>query len=301
MRVTQSMLSNNMMRNLSNSYGNMRKYQDQLSTGKKISRPSDDPVVAMKGVMYRANLQEVEQYKRNFSEAHNWVENSDAALDKVTQAVQRIRELTVQASNDTYEAKQRESIGAEVEQLKEHLQELANTKVGDKYIFNGTDTLSKPVDFTKVPPTSTNANPVKIELSKGVYLTVNIDANNVFSNSSTTGDGKGLFSDIQGLIDDLNNPASSGAGIGKYLGFIDEHVSTLLSTRAQLGARSNRLELMEARVDEQEVIANKLMSDNEDADIGQVITNLKTQEAVQNAALSSGARIIQPSLVDFLR
>jgi flagellar hook-associated protein 3 FlgL len=302
MRVTQSMLSNNMLRNLSKSYGNMSKYQDQLTTGKKINRPSDDPVVAMKGVMYRTNLQEVEQYKRNFSEAYNWVENSDAALDKVTSAVQRIRELTVQASNGTYDPGQRESMAAEIDQLKEHIQELANTKVGDKYIFNGTDTLSKPVDLTKTPPqTSTNPDPVKIELSKGVYLTVNVDANNVFSNSLTPGDGKGLFSDIQGLIDDLNNPASSGTDIGKYLGFIDDHVSTLLSTRAQLGARSNRLELMEARVDDQEVIANKLMSDNEDADIEQVITNLKTQEAVQNAALSVGARIIQPSLVDFLR
>jgi flagellar hook-associated protein 3 FlgL len=291
-----------MLRNLSNSYSRMGTYQDQLSTGKKINRPSDDPVVAMKGVMYRTNLQEVEQYKRNFSEAYNWVENSDAALDKVTSAVQRIREITVQASNGTYEAGQRESIAAEIDQLKEHIQELANTKVGDKYIFNGTDTLSKPVDLTQVPPqTSSNANPVKIELSKGVYLTVNVDANNVFSNSTTPGDGKGLFSDIQGLIDKLNNPASSGEDIGKYLGLIDDHVSTLLSTRAQLGARSNRLELMEARVDDQEVIANKLMSDNEDADIEQVITNLKTQEAVQNAALSVGARIIQPSLVDFLR
>jgi flagellar hook-associated protein 3 FlgL len=300
MRVTQSMLSNNMLRNLSNSYGNMSKYQDQLTTGKKITRPSDDPVVAMKGVMYRTNLQEVEQYKRNFSEAYNWVENSDAALDNVTQAVQRIRELTVQASNSTYDPDQRASIAAEIGQLKEHIEELGNTKVGDKYIFNGTDTLNKPVDLSQ-SVTSENANPVKIELSKGVYLTVNIDANNVFSNSSSPGDGEGLFSDIQGLIDDLKNPSSTVDDIGKYLGFIDEHVSTLLSTRAQLGARSNRLELMEARVDEQEVIANKLMSDNEDADIERVITNLKTQEAVQNAALSVGARIIQPSLVDFLR
>ncbi len=77
---------------------------------------------------------------------------------------------------------------------------------------------------------------------------------------------------------------------------IDDHVSTFLSTRAQLGARSNRLELMEARVDDQEVIANKLMSDNEDADIERVITNLKTQEAVQNAALSVGARLFNHRL-----
>ena len=103
MRVTQSMLSSNSLRNLSESYRKMGKYQDQLATGKKIARPSDDPVVAMKGMTYRTNLMEVEQYKRNFNEAYNWVENTDSALDQATSALHRIRDLTTQASNDTYE------------------------------------------------------------------------------------------------------------------------------------------------------------------------------------------------------
>ena len=67
MRITQSMLSNNMLSNLSNNYEKMAQYQDQISSQKKINRPSDDPVVAMKGITYRRNLQEIEQYKRNFS------------------------------------------------------------------------------------------------------------------------------------------------------------------------------------------------------------------------------------------
>ena len=77
MRVTQSMLSNNMLTNLSSSYDRLGKLQDQMNTQKKITRPSDDPVVAMKGMTYRTNLMEVEQYKRNFNEAYNWVENTD--------------------------------------------------------------------------------------------------------------------------------------------------------------------------------------------------------------------------------
>ncbi|MBS2771204.1 flagellar hook-associated protein FlgL [Anoxybacillus rupiensis] len=303
MRVTQGMLAANMLRNLSASYAQLGKYQDQLATGKKINRPSDDPVVAMKGMAYRTNLTEVQQYKRNFSEAHSWIDNSDSALDEATQVLQRIRELVVQASNDTYETTQRESIAQEVQQLTDHLVSIANTKVGDKYIFNGTDTLQQPVDLNRTPPVSTNNSEVKIELSQGIYIPVNVDPTKVFSydNAATTANGNGLFSDLKFLNNDLNDATKSGADINQYLSYIDKHINNLLSARAELGARMNRVELMEERVDQQEVVANRILSDNEDADIERVITDLKMQETVHRAALGVGSRIIQPTLLDFLR
>lgn len=301
MRVTQSMLANNMLKHLSASYANLGKYQEQLSTGKKINRPSDDPVVAMKGIAYRTNLTEVEQFKRNFSEAYNWIENSDAALDKATQALQRIRELVVQASNDTYEATQRQAISQEIKQLTDQLVMIANTKVGDKYIFNGTNTLEPPVQMNGTSiTTSDNVEEVKIELAKGIYIGVNVDPTKVFHYDASQ-KGKGLFSDLQSLANDLDNPAKTGKDINEYLGYIDQHITNLLGVRAELGARMNRIELMEDRIDSQQVIAEKMLSDNEDVDMEKVITDLKTQESVHRAALAVGARIIQPTLVDFLR
>ncbi len=301
MRVTQGMLTGNMLRNLSASYARLGKYQDQLATGKKINRPSDDPVIAMKGMIYRTNLTEVEQFKRNFSEAYNWIENSDAALDKATQALQRIRELVVQASNDTYEVSQRAAISEEIKQLTEHLASIANTKVGDKYIFNGADTLKQPVDLSQaLPVVSKNTDEIKIELSKGIYIPVNVNPTKVF-NYDNTAKGNGLFSDLEFLNNDLNDATKSGKDINQFLCYIDKHINSFLSARAELGARLNRIELMEERIDQQEVIANRILSDNEDADIERVITDLKTQESVHRAALGVGARIIQPTLLDFLR
>jgi flagellar hook-associated protein 3 FlgL len=300
-RVTQSMLANNMLKHLSASYANLGKYQEQLSTGKKINRPSDDPVVAMKGIAYRTNLTEVEQFKRNFSEAYNWIENSDAALDKATQALQRIRELVVQASNDTYEETQRQAISQEIKQLTEQLVTIANTKVGDKYIFNGTNTLQPPVQMNGTSiTTSDNTEEVKIELAKGIYIGVNVDPTKVFHYDASQ-KGKGLFSDLQSLANDLDDPAKTGKEINEYLGYIDQHITNLLGVRAELGARMNRIELMEDRIDSQQVIAEKMLADNEDVDMEKVITDLKTQESVHRAALAVGARIIQPTLVDFLR
>lgn len=294
MRITQSMLSSNMLRNLSTSYEKLAKYQDQISSQKKITRPSDDPVVAMKGITYRRNLQEVGQYQRNFSEAYNWIDNSDAALDKAGQALQRIHELIVQASNDTYDKEQRTSISAEISQLKEHLAEIANTKVGDKYLFNGTDTLSRPVDLETAPLTvSTNSNPVRIELSKGINITVNVKPDDVFS--------KDLFNDIEGLKLALENEDSDGEALNAFLEKIDSHLSNVTNARADLGARANRVELMEERINQQEIIASKTMSDNEDVDFEKVVTDLLAQESAHRAALSAGARIMQSTLMDFLR
>ena len=139
------MLAANSLRHLSNSYSNMQKYQDQLATGKKINRPSDDPVVAIKGMFYRTNLTEVEQYKRNLNEAYQWMESSEQGIEHATQVTQRIRELLVDGQNGTKSPEDLKAIAVEIGQLKEDLAGVANTQVGGKYIFNGTKTDSQPV------------------------------------------------------------------------------------------------------------------------------------------------------------
>lgn len=95
MRVTQSMLSGNMLRNLNNSYGKMSKLQDQLASGSKINRPSDDPVIAVKGMGYRRELGKVEQFTRNMNEVNSWLDTSNESLDQVNTALARVKELIV--------------------------------------------------------------------------------------------------------------------------------------------------------------------------------------------------------------
>ncbi|WP_342540895.1 flagellar hook-associated protein FlgL [Heyndrickxia sp. FSL K6-6286] len=292
MRVTQSMLSNNFLNNMGKSYEKMGKITEQMYTQKKITRPSDDPVVAMKGVFYRTNLKEVEQFKRNFTEAHNWIDNTDAALDQATKVMQRIRDLTLQAANGTLDGAERNAVGKEVEQLRDQLAEIGNTKVGDKFLFNGTDTTNAPVvDVTTIPAdVSQNTNPVKLELSKGSYIQVNTE-------NPLTSD---IFDQLNQLIDKLD-PNNTNPNFDSDLGNLDAGINKILNARSTLGARSNRIELMEDRIDQQGINATSMMSKNEDADMEKVITDLVTQEAVQRASLGMGARIIQPTLLDFLR
>ncbi|WP_368996637.1 flagellar hook-associated protein FlgL [Caldifermentibacillus hisashii] len=286
MRVTQSMLSNNMLRNLSSNYNKMGKLQDQLTTQKRITRPSDDPVVAMLGLGYRDNLNKVQQYSRNVSEATNWLDSTDDAISQGVKVLQRIRELTVQASNGTYEEGQRGAIAVEVDQLKEQLETIAKTQVGGKYIFNGENTNKAPAvgNFSE--------GDVELEIFDGIKLNVNTKGSELF---------KSVFNTLDSLKSKLEDKTASDSDIGGFLDTLDSEIDHFLKIQADVGAKQNRVEMMEDRLSSQEIIATEVMSKNEDVEIERAITDLITQESIQRAALSVGARIIQPSLVDFLR
>ncbi|MGD6794226.1 flagellar hook-associated protein FlgL [Metabacillus indicus] len=293
MRVTQSMLAANSLRNLSKSYEKMGTYQDQLATGKKISRPSDDPVVAMKGMHYRTNLTEVEQYQRNISEAYQWMENSEGGIEQGTQVLQRVRELVVQASNGTNSPEDLKAIGAEIKQLKEDLVGSANTQVAGNYIFNGTETKKAPVTLNADGTVTVlvDKSPFEVEVSKGVSLKANINSDNVFSED--------LFAVVGSIEKALTS--GDGSGLDGLLSDLDGKMDAMTAERAELGARYNRLELIEDRVMKQEVVSTRILSENEDADLEKVIMSLTAQESLHRAALSVGARIMQPTLMDFLR
>ncbi|AWI13577.1 flagellar hook-associated protein FlgL [Caldibacillus thermoamylovorans] len=286
MRVTQSMLSNNMLRNLSNNYNKMGKLQDQLTTQKRITRPSDDPVVAMLGLGYRDSLNKVQQYSRNISEATNWLDSTDDAISQGVKVLQRIRELTVQASNGTYEEAQRGAIAVEVDQLKDQLETIAQTQVGGKYIFNGENTNKAPTvgNFSE--------GDVELEIFDGIKLNVNTKGSELF---------KSVFNTLDSLKSKLEDKTASDTDISGFLDTLDSEIDHFLKIQADVGAKQNRVDMMKDRLSSQETIATEIMSKNEDVEIEKVITELITQESVQRAALSVGARIIQPSLVDFLR
>lgn len=302
MRVTQSMLSNNMLRNLSNNYNKMGKLQDQLTTQKRITRPSDDPVVAMLGLGYRDSLNKVQQYSRNISEATNWLDSTDDAISQGVKVLQRIRELTVQASNGTYEEGQRGAIAVEVDQLKEQLETIAQTQVGGKYIFNGKNTNKAPTAGDFSDGDIELSDDIELEIFDGIKLNVNTKGRELFKSvSNKSVSNKSVFDTLDSLKSKLEDKTASDTDISGFLDTLDSEIDHFLKIQADVGAKQNRVDMMKDRLSSQEIIATEVMSKNEDVEIEKVITELITQESVQRAALSVGARIIQPSLVDFLR
>ncbi|MEY9971890.1 flagellar hook-associated protein 3 FlgL [Lysinibacillus sp. RC46] len=304
MRVTQSMLSNNMLLNLNNSYGKMSKLQDQITSGTKITRPSDDPVIAVKGMGYRRDLGQVEQYTRNMNEVNNWLDTTDESLNQVGEQMKRVRELVIQAANDTNTPDERAKIKAEIDQIRQQIQDVGNTKIADRYIFSGTKT-GQPLFENGALNTNLNSEDVKIEVYDGIQMNVNTPGAELFQN----------IDDMMGEISDLLDPErpggpATGEEIGNALGGVAEQSTgdditaihnKILEAQADVGARQNRVELMENRLAIREVSVTKQMSDNEDVDYAKAITEMITQNSIHQAALSVGAQIIQQTLVDFIR
>ncbi|MDN4606792.1 flagellar hook-associated protein FlgL [Sporosarcina highlanderae] len=291
MRVTQSMLSNNTVRNLMTSYNKMGKLQEQAASGKRINRPSDDPEAAMKSIGFRNQVDKIEQYKKNLIEVNNYLDSSDDALDSVGQALHRAKELVTNAANTgAMNPEEREFIKIELRQLQETIQDLANTQVMGNYIFSGTKTDTplfnkQTKEFT--PDTDGFSKDIEIEIFNGVNLKVNTNARDLF---------EGLNTFFKGITE-----AGEDVKFDKALADLDKQMDDVLALRMDIGGRSNRAELMQNRLDIQEASTKKLQSENEDIDFEKVITEMLTQEAVYRASLSVGARVIQPSLVDFLR
>ena len=301
MRITQTMLQNNMLNNLFKSQASMDKYLTQLHTGKKITRPSDDPIIAMKGMGYRTEVTEIEQYRRNASEVWSWFDHSDDVLNNASKAMQRMEYLAVQAANGTNSEDELSSIKKEVEQLKEQMIEIANTNVNGKYIFNGTDTNIPPievgVDENGDEELIFNVDPqdlqtVDVEVSKGIKMAVNISPEGLF-------DEEGLFTNIESFLNALEN--GDQEALNTSIGELQDSSLNIIQSRAELGARMNRLELIEDRLSQQEIIAKDTMAKNEGVDFEEAVMNLMTQEVIHRAVLSAGSKIIQPSLLDFLR
>ncbi|MEC2309885.1 flagellar hook-associated protein FlgL [Bacillus atrophaeus] len=298
MRVTQGMIQQNSLRYIGSSYAKLDKLQSQVSSGKKISKASDDPIVAMKSLKYNTQLSQVKQYQSNASQAFTWLENTETNITEGIDVLSKVRDLVVQAKNGQNGEAELKSIGVEVNQLKEQLLNIANTQVNGRYIFNGTNSDSPPVvdngDGTYTIP---DADDVNVNISSNMTLKVNSDPKSAFGGTSAS--GQNVFE----MLESLENALNSGSvdDMKSTLSDIDQFTDGMSAERSDIGARYNRLELINKRLETQEETATKVLSDNEDVELEEVITDFIAQQSVHRAALAVNAKIVQPTLIDFLK
>ncbi|MDA1476559.1 flagellar hook-associated protein FlgL [Bacillus sp. CLL-7-23] len=302
MRITQGMIAKNSLRYISSSYGKLDQLQSQIASGKKITKASDDPIVAMKSLKYNTQLSQVKQYQSNASQAFTWLENTETNITEATDVMGKIRELAVKAENSTNGDAELQAIGVEVGQLKEQLIQIANTQVNGRYIFNGTNSDVAPIVesggvYTYNFESYTSTSDVNVNVSSNATLKVN--SNPISAFGGQLGNGQNVFE----MIDSLETALKSGSlgGMTTILSDIDQFTNTMSAERSDVGARYNRLELINTRLNVQEETATKVLSDNEDVELEKVISDFVTQQSVHRASLSVNAKIVQPTLIDFLR
>ncbi|WP_405158015.1 flagellar hook-associated protein FlgL [Paenibacillus sp. FSL H8-0283] len=306
MRITNNMLSSQLLLNLNRNAQQMNNTQTQMASGMKINKPSDDPVGITYSLRYRAELASNEQYQKNVDSATSWLDFNDTVMDQAGSIVQRLRELTVQASTGTNPQSALDSVKEEVNQLKEQLIDVANSKLNGKYVFNGETYDIKPYDFTKDANGSsdttdaasviTDTGKINFIVGESVQLPINVTGNEAFGNED---EDDNLFVVLNNIIQALSD--GDQKELSNQLGTIDSRMDKMLAIRSEIGAKTNRIELMMGRLDDLGVNLTDLQAKVEDADYAELIMKSKIQENIYNASLSAGSKIISPSLVDFLR
>jgi len=295
-RVTQSMMSSQLLRNLNTNMRQMDNLQNQLSTGRKLNKPSDDPVGITYSMRYRSELSANEQYEKNADAAQSWLDFTDTVLGQAGDVFQRVRELAVQGANGTNTPESLNSIKSEIGQLYEQLVQIGNSEFNGKYVFNGQFTDVAPYTSASAATEMTDAVHIQYEVSPGVKMPVSTTGNEVFGAPS---DDDNAFKVLKDLISALDSADSSA--VGDVLGKLDSRYDKFLEVRAEVGAKTNRLEHAENRLKDININLESLQSKTEDADLSEVITRFLMSENVYRSSLSAGSKLIQPSLVDFLR
>jgi flagellar hook-associated protein 3 FlgL len=296
-RFTNDILSRQTLFDLGNITDKLSKTQQELSSGKRINAPEDDPYGSGRAVSLRNELADVQQYQVNINDASAWAAQTDSSLGNVTDLLQRARELTVQAANGTQNQDSLNAISSEMKQIKASLLSEANATYNGRYIFSGT--------ATNVPPYPTNAYagtalPVQRLIAPGEVVQVNQDGPSAFGVQAVgppaTKNVFDVMDDVIGALDTGNMPALQTTALTE----LDGSFTTALNARTTVGAISNRLDTQRTRMSAQELSVTDLLSKTEDADMAKtLITYSQTQTAYQ-AALQAGAKIIQPTLMDFL-
>jgi flagellar hook-associated protein 3 FlgL len=292
MRVTPGMLTQTLLHNLQGLQSRLNDLSDQLTSGRRVRKPSDDPAGAAIALDIRARQNRLEAQARGRGMATDWLQSTETNLNDIAQTLARVKELSVQASSTLLDQSSRNAIADELDQILDHLVQVGNARIGDRFLFAGLRTTTPP--FTRTPGTTTvtyggTASGVSMRVDAGVVMTVGVPGSSLAS----------VFSAVGGLIDDLRTP---GVVIGPArLQAVETAHDAVLALQAQVGAKTNRLEAMEQRAGQDAVALASHLSEIEDTDFTAALLDYQTRQTVYQAALVAGSKLIQPSLLDFLR
>ena len=307
MRITQATMTNSFIRNLSKNLKQMETYHDKLTSGKEVSKPSDDPLLVGKIMDMHNNIKQNEQYNSNISDTLGWVATQDNALGGVTAGLNRIRELMIYGANGSLSKTDRLAIKEEVVMEIEGLTDVLNTNFDGRYIFAGQRTNTMPFNVKdgviEYNTTQGSEDNIEREISQGVTIEL-ITAGNIFTNAADASDdnkdlGK-FLNDIVIALEDGGQESLEKIS-GNFLGDMDKHIENVLTVRSKIGAIDNRLEASLDRNKSENINLNTILTEREDIDIAEKYMEFITMSTIYQASLSIGSKIMQPSLLDYMR
>lgn len=301
LRTTSLNLSRNFVRNFNQHLSRIEKYQNEVSSGRRLNKPSDHPDDAMLALGIQSYNASLAQYMRNIEDGRLRLNLAENTLNDIQNLTTRAKDLALMGSNSTLNSSDRKNIAIEVNQLLEHLLTLANQKSTDGYLFGGTQTESKPFDAIRngqgeiesVAAHGEISGQLKRMVSENMTISVNVDAKGLLYGE------KNLFKTLIKLRDALRSGDTQT--ISDTAGELSDLLDKVLEKVSEVGSKSQFLEERKSELDAEKLEYTKRLADLRDADLTESLVNLQQEEVAYQAALSVGAEILKTSMLNFIK
>jgi len=293
MRITQRAVALTSLQGLNRNLDSLSRLQQQLTSGKQISSPSDSPTGTNRAMQIRGDQAAVEQQARNITDAKGWLEQTDSTLLTMVEQVRRVRDLTVQGLNGGSSAASAEALATEVASIREGLIALANTSVRGRPLFGGVTSTGAAYDPAGNWAGDASA-PVMRRVSDTESIRIDITGPEAFGTAPND-----LFTLVGKIATDLTT--GGPAALSTDLLGLDTAMEGMLSAVADVGSRGTRIENLEQINVDRALALSSQLATTEDIDMPETIMRLQMVQVGYQAALSATSKAIQPSLLDYLR
>jgi len=291
-RVTDSTMQTRAMADLQRTMSRGQKLQGQISSGKQLSRPSDSPTGTVTSLQLRGEVRATQQYSRNADDGLGWLGTIQDKLGDASSSVIRVRDLTVQGLNSANNDESRQALAVEIDNIRASLIGEANTKYMNRPVFGGTT--AGAVAYDDAGTYKGDASPTTRTVGPNSKVRIETTGPEAFGSGNTQ-----LFQVLSDISRDMR--ANDTDTLNSDLANLDTAHDLLKSTLSDVGARYNRVTQMKQSAEDHLLSVSSQLSDIEDVDLPKAIMELQIQQTSYQAALAATAKVIQPSLIDFLR
>ena len=292
-RVTQHMISQRSLSSLQTNLSRMAKLQEQLSSGRTLNRPSDSVSGTASAMRLRDKLATVQQYQDNAQDGLSWLGTTDTALTTISDAVREARDVGLQGANGgSLDQASRDALASQIDGLREQLVSEANTSYLGRPVFGGITSGSTAYDASGTYVGQDGA--VQRTVGDGAKVRVDTDATSVFGAT-----GSSLFDHLSALSSALR--AGDIPAVTAATATIGTDADRIAVAHADVGIRYARIEQAQTGASDAELTTKTALSDVENVDLPKVTVDLQMQQVAYQASLAATARVVQPSLLDFLR
>jgi flagellar hook-associated protein 3 FlgL len=301
-RITPAMVNSSTLSALGSSLEALERTTDELSSGRTILEPSDNPYGASQVIDLQSQLDGLSGYESNAQDGISWENTASAAMSSINEVVQKVRELVLQAANGTDDQNDRDMIAEQVEQLTDSVKQDANAQYAGEYVFAGTATTEPPYEQGENDEYKGNAETISRAVGPSASITISTDISTLLGNGEGSADGK-LLDTLRTIAKDLRGgtPEDVKALSSTDLGSLDANIQTLTQLQATAGSATDQLQAALSRNEDLQTSIAGALSNTQDTNMAAASIAYANEQAAYNAALRTGATIVQESLLNFLQ